>query len=200
MEMPSRPHLPWGASLTPPILSSPYERTMYEVRAWPSLGDSAGKECAGKRWDSSSSLSVQLQGRFFLPTPSLHLRAQPSPSGCPKSGCLNSWRQARGLDLRAKWLVAPGPRVHLQAPLAVVSWLPVWLLSPGFLLLASQWKSGRACRPWARSGSGGDQLSPQAHPSSPGFCWAAPPCSWGLLEMSIPQKTFRQSTSSCPGG
>lgn len=61
----------------------------------------------------------------------------------------------------------------------------------GFLLLASQWKWGRACRLWARSGSGGDQptpLSPQAHPSSPGVCWDAPPCSQGLLGMSIPKR------------
>lgn len=87
------PTRPGGQPHPPPILSSPYLRTMYEVRAWPSLWDvqraswrkglarsSAGRECAGKRWHSSSSLSVQLQGCFFLPTPSLHHRAQQAPT------------------------------------------------------------------------------------------------------------------------
>lgn len=191
---------------------------MYEVRDWPSLGDiqraswrkglarsNAGRECAGKRWHSSSSLSVQLQGRFFLPTPSLHLRAQASPNGCPKSGGLNSWRQAQGLDLRVKWLAVPRHvcTSRLPWPLSHCSLCGSWLLSPGFPPSCFPVEVGEGMQSLGRSGSGGEQptpLSPRAQPSSLGFFWAAPPCSQAFLGTSISQKTSRQPTSSCPGG
>lgn len=198
MEMPSPPHPPWGPASSPhQIFSSPYLRTMYEVRDWPSLGDiqraswrkglarsNTGRECAGKRWHSSSSLSVQLQGRFFLPTPSLHLRAQPSPSGCPKSGGLNSWRQAQGLDLRAKWLAVPGPVCTSRLPWPLSHCSPCGSCLLGFFLLASQWKSGRACSLWEDLGLEVSSPCPSALGHTPpvlvsaGLLLPAPGGSW----------------------
>lgn len=150
MGMPSLPQCPWGQPHLP-ILYFPHLMAMYEVVTWPSLGDMqraswrkelarsrAGRECSGKRWHSSPYLSVWLQGHFFLSTPSLHFSAQPSfdcrggtGKHVPKLVGLNSWKQALGLHPRAKWPAVPGPSLHLQAPLAVFSSLPAWLLSPG---------------------------------------------------------------------
>lgn len=94
MEMPSRPHLPWGPASSPPILSSPYLRTMYEVRAWPNLGDiqraswrkglarsSAGREVAFILLSQCPAAGL-LFPAHTLPPP----QGPASPNGCPKSG------------------------------------------------------------------------------------------------------------------